>query len=85
MHRLPLVLCAIALVGSFASAHLYFRIGNTKQVLELRLADATTRVSKLESNLATANEEQGALKSRMAAVSATTGCPLKSDAVASTI
>ena len=68
MHRLPLLLCAIALLGSSASAVLYLRIGNSKQVLESRLADATTRATKLETNLALANEQNGTLKGKLTAL-----------------
>lgn len=70
MHRLPLLLCAIALLGSSASAVLYFRIGNSKQVLESRLADAATRATKLDADLAAANEQNGALKGKVTALDA---------------
>ena len=70
MHRLPFFLCAIALLGSSLSAVLYFRIGNSKQVLESRLADATTRATKLEANLATATEQTGTLKGKLSALDA---------------
>jgi hypothetical protein len=69
MHRLPLILCVIALVGSAVSASLYFQIGNTKQVLEQRLADTTTRATKLDADLAAANQQNGALKSRLTTAS----------------
>jgi len=70
MHRLPLLLCAIALLGSALSAVLYFRIGNSKQVLELRLSDATTRATKLDADLAAANEQNGSLKAKIGALDA---------------
>lgn len=70
MHRLPLFLCAIALLGSSLSAMLYFRIGNSKQLLESRLADATTRATKLETNLATATEQTGTLKGKLSVLDA---------------
>lgn len=69
MHRLPLFLCAIALIGSALSATLYFQIGNSKQVLELRLADATTRATKLDTDLAVSNQQNGSLKAKLATVS----------------
>ena len=69
MHRLPLFLCAIALIGSALSGTLYFQIGNSKQVLELRLADATTRATKLDADLATSNQLNGSLKAKLATVS----------------
>lgn len=70
MHRLPFLLCAIALLGSSMSAVLYFRIGNSKQLLESRLADATARATKLDTDLAAANEQNGVLKGSVAALSA---------------
>ena len=39
MSRLPLILCLIALAGSAVSAVLFLRIGDTKRLLETRLAD----------------------------------------------
>lgn len=66
MHRLPLLLCVIALLGSAASAVLFFRIGNSKQLLEQRLADSTTRAAKLDADLAAANERAGSLTARAA-------------------
>ncbi|HUR60015.1 MAG TPA: hypothetical protein VM029_19995 [Opitutaceae bacterium] len=68
MHRLPLILCAIALLGSALSAGLYFRIGDSKQLLASRLADTSTRATKLEAELAKANEHAGALKTEAAAL-----------------
>ena len=68
MHRLPLILCALALLGSAASAVLYFRIGDSKKILELRLADAGARAAKLETDLAATNETNGSLKARSAAL-----------------
>src|SRR5688500_17591461 len=70
MHRLPLILCAIALIGSARSSVLYFQIGNSKQVLELRLADVAARATKLDADLAAANQQNGSLKARLGNVSA---------------
>lgn len=70
MHRLPLILCAIALLGSTLSAVLYFEIGNSKKILELRLADAGTRTARLEGELAATNEQNGSLKARNSALGA---------------
>jgi septal ring factor EnvC (AmiA/AmiB activator) len=64
MHRLPLVLCALAVLGSTLSAVLYFRIGNSKQALELRLTDAVARAAKLDGDLAAVNEQNGTLKAK---------------------
>lgn len=68
MHRLPLLLCAVALLGSTASAVLFFKIGNSKQVLESRLADAAARAARLDTALAAANEQNGALKGKAGAI-----------------
>jgi hypothetical protein len=68
MHRLPLFLCALALTGSALSAVLYLRIGNTKQVLELRLADVSIRAAKLDTDLAAANQQNGSLKAHLGRV-----------------
>lgn len=64
MHRLPLILCALALLGSGVSAVLFFRIGNSKQILEQRLADSSARAAKLDTDLAAANERAGSLAAR---------------------
>ncbi|PAW60965.1 MAG: hypothetical protein B9S34_16635 [Opitutia bacterium Tous-C1TDCM] len=73
MNRLPLILCAIAILGSVVSAGLFFQIGNSKQILELRLADATARAGKLETDLAQANEQNGALKGQVRALESDLG------------
>lgn len=65
MHRLPLILCALAVLGSLVSAALFFQIGNSKQVLESRLADSHVQVARLKADLATANEQTGSLKDRL--------------------
>ncbi len=68
MHRLPLILCLVALLGSTLSAVLYFRIGNSKQMLELRLNDVTARAARLDVDLATANGQNSALGTRVASL-----------------
>ena len=68
MNRLPLFLCVIALLGSGMSAVLFFRIGNTKQVLEQRLADSTLRATKLDADLAATNERNGSLTAQATAL-----------------
>lgn len=70
MNRLPLFLCAVALLGSALSAALFFRIGNTKQVLEQRLADSTARATKLDADLASVNERNGSLTAQATALTA---------------
>jgi hypothetical protein len=69
MHRLPLILCALALCASAVSAALYLRIGNSKQILEQRLSDVSSRASKLESDLAASNQQHGSLKAKLSTVS----------------
>ncbi len=66
MHRLPLILCLIALLGSMVSAVLYFRIGNTKQLLELRLAETATRADRLDTELAASRRRTDELQSQSA-------------------
>lgn len=68
MHRLPVILAIVAILGSAVSAFLFFRIGNTKQVLEMRLADAAERAAKLDADLAAANEHNGSLKAKLGAL-----------------
>jgi hypothetical protein len=70
MHRLPLILCTLALIGSAMSAALYFQIGNSKQVLEERLSDVSTRAARLDRDLAASHQQNGALKSELGTVSA---------------
>ena len=67
MNRLPIFLCVVAVGGAVFSAALYIRIGNSKQLLQVQLADSTTRATKLESDLASANEQNGTLKANLTA------------------
>ncbi len=69
MNRVTLLLCVVALGGAAISAVLYVRIGNSKQLLAAQLADTRARATKLESDLATANEQNGTLKANLAAAS----------------
>lgn len=66
MHRLPLILCFIALLGSMVSAVLYLRIGNSKQILELRLAETNSRADRLGSELAASRTRADELQSQAA-------------------
>lgn len=68
MPRLPLILCLVALAASGASAFLFFRIGNSKQLLELRLSEANLRTTRLDTELAAANDRNGALNARIGAL-----------------
>lgn len=68
MHRLPLILCALALLGTTVSAVLYFRIGNTKQLLEFRLGESQNRASRLETELATAHNRTEALRTQVSSL-----------------
>ena len=66
MHRLPLILCLVALLGSTVSAVLYFQIGNSKQLLELRLAETSARAGKQETDLAAASARAASLQQHVA-------------------
>ena len=57
MHRLPLILCLVALAGTVLSGALYLRIGDSKRVLEVRLAESERRGAQLGFDLATAKRE----------------------------
>lgn len=66
MKNTPLiVLCAAALLGAVFSGWLYLRIGNSKQILQAELAGANDRAARLQQDLATANEQSGALKAKV--------------------
>jgi septal ring factor EnvC (AmiA/AmiB activator) len=65
MHRLPLILCALALLGTSVSAVLYFRIGNSKQLLELRLNESQSRSARLESDLTAARSRHDELRQQI--------------------
>jgi predicted nucleic acid-binding Zn-ribbon protein len=82
MLRLPLLLCAIALIGAALSAALYFQIGNSKQVLELRLADVSARAANLDRDLAASNQRNGSLQARLDTLSGELGTLRKKIAVA---
>ncbi|MFM9029607.1 MAG: hypothetical protein ACKOTF_02820, partial [Opitutaceae bacterium] len=70
MHRLPLILCLVALAGTVLSGALYLRIGDSKRVLEVRLAESERRGAQLGSELATSKREGE--EARLRAESATT-------------
>src|SRR5438067_9380643 len=65
MNRLPLALCLLALLGATASAVLFFRIGDSKKMLELQLSDANTQATRVSADLAAANEQNGSLKAKV--------------------
>ncbi len=75
MHRLPVILAAIALLGSTVSAVLYFHVGNSKQMLEIRLAENAQRTTRLDADLAAthtrltaANAQTDSLQTRVASL-----------------
>lgn len=68
MHRVPLILCLVALLGSSVSALLYFQIGNSKQLLELRLSETSGRAARLDSELAAVNTRVTTLQARAASL-----------------
>jgi hypothetical protein len=57
MHRLPLILCLVALACTFLSGALYLRIGDSKRVLEIRLSESERRGAQLGSDLSAAKRE----------------------------
>ena len=70
MHRLPLILCLVALAGSVVSAALYLRIGDSKRLLEVRLNESERRGARLETDLSTARKEGEESRSRAEAAQA---------------
>lgn len=70
MHRLPLILCLVALAGSVVSAALYLRIGDSKRLLEVRLQESERRGSRLDADLATTRKEGEETRSRADAAQA---------------
>lgn len=68
VNRVPLILCLVALLGSMISAVLYFRIGNSKQLLELKLTETAALAARRDAELATANARSGSLEARVAAL-----------------
>ena len=73
MKSLPLVLCALALLGAAAAAMLYFQIGNSKKILETQLASANSHATSLDSKLATAAEQNDLLEKRLATLDSDLG------------
>jgi hypothetical protein len=73
MKSLPLVLCVVALLGAASSAVLYFRIGNSKRILETQLTAARARGSALDRQLAVATEQNTALEKHLAALDSDLG------------
>lgn len=67
MPRLSLLLFILAVLGTAVCAQLYFRLSNAKQTLEQRLGDAHVRIEKLDSDLASAQEQTGGLKVQLRA------------------
>jgi hypothetical protein len=70
MSRLNVILGFFAILGSAASAYLFLQIGHTKQMVDVRLADAGARAGQLDAALAAANEQSGTLKARIGELNA---------------
>lgn len=70
MPRLPLILCALAVLGLALTTGLYLRLDDSKKSVELRHADQTARTAQVEAALAAANERTGALKASAASLTA---------------
>lgn len=73
MNRLPLVFSVVALAGAIVSAVLYFQIGNSKRLLEGRLAAATQHAVDLDAKLSAANTANATLSQRLTALDADLG------------
>jgi hypothetical protein len=67
MSRLSLLLCVVALLGSTLLAVLFFRVASAKKLLEVELAGTTARATRLDADLAAANEQNGTLKAGLSA------------------
>jgi hypothetical protein len=65
MSRLTVLLGSVAFLGCAASAYLYFENAHSRQLMDLRLADAGDRARQLDAALAAANEQGGTLKARI--------------------
>lgn len=67
MRNAPLiVLCTFAVLGAVFSGALYIKIGNSKQILAAELASSQDRATRLQADLAAANEQTGSLKAKVA-------------------
>lgn len=73
MKSLPLVLCAVALLGAIASTGLYVRVLNARKVLETQLVAARERGTALEKQLADAAAQNATLDQRLTALDSDLG------------
>lgn len=70
MPRLPLILCALAVLVLALTAGFSLRLGESKKSVDLRLADQTARTAQVEAALAAAHELSGSLKANVAGLTA---------------
>jgi septal ring factor EnvC (AmiA/AmiB activator) len=70
-HAPLIVLCAFAVLGAVFSGALYLKIGNSKQILAAELASSQDRATRLQADLAAANEQTGSLKAKVATLEST--------------
>ncbi len=70
-HAPVIILCTFALFGAMFSGALYLKIGNSKQILAAELSSAHDRATRLQTDLAAANEQTGSLKAKVASLEST--------------
>jgi hypothetical protein len=73
MRSLPIVLCLLAVLGALLSATLYFRIGNSKKLLQAQLATASARAADLSARLAQAGAQNESLEKHLTALDSDLG------------
>ncbi len=73
MNRPLITFSVVILIAAIVLAVLYVRVGHAKQLVELQLADTTTRAEKLAADLATASDENTALTKKAATLDADLG------------
>ena len=67
MHRLPLALTVLALLGSVFLAVRYFQIGNANKMLASQLAAETQHATQLAADLTATREQNGTLQAGLTA------------------
>jgi uncharacterized protein YoxC len=68
MNRPLVTLSAVALFAAAVLAVLYVRVGNAKQLVDRQLAETTAHADKLSSDLASANDQNAALTTKVGAL-----------------
>ncbi len=73
MKSITLILCVIALLGSAASGYFYMQIGSTRDQLQLKINQAESRSTELQTKLAEAGAQGEVLQKRLAELDADLG------------